>query len=244
MKTPPPYAITSVDNALRIAAMLQLEGALTVAEVADRLGVARSTAHRLLQMLVYRDFAVQDEHRAYHAGRVLELATHSWSHTAQLRAISLRHLETLVDRLRESANLSIRIGDTVRFIASVECRQALRVGSREGMVFPAHQTTAGLLLLAELPPAKLAELYPEDEDLSRLKAELATIRKQGFAVNQDRSERGVVAVGVPVRENGVAVAGLSISMPSARYGRAQLPGLVSTLRTVAHSLEADLAAHV
>ena len=48
LKNPPPYTITSVDNALRIAAMLQLEGSLTLSEVAERLGVARSTAHRLL----------------------------------------------------------------------------------------------------------------------------------------------------------------------------------------------------
>jgi DNA-binding IclR family transcriptional regulator len=52
LKKPPPYTITSVDNALRIAAMLQLEGSLTLSEVAERLGVARSTAHRLLAMLV------------------------------------------------------------------------------------------------------------------------------------------------------------------------------------------------
>ena len=65
LKTPPPYAIASVDHALRLAAMLQLEGGLTVSEVAGRLGVARSTAHRLLAMLVYRDFAVQDENRLY-----------------------------------------------------------------------------------------------------------------------------------------------------------------------------------
>ena len=68
LKTPPPYAIASVDHALRLAAMLQLEGGLTVSEVAGRLGVARSTAHRLLAMLVYRDFAVQDENRLYRAG--------------------------------------------------------------------------------------------------------------------------------------------------------------------------------
>ncbi|WP_213016961.1 helix-turn-helix domain-containing protein [Rhodococcus sp. 3A] len=55
-KNPPAYAISSVDHALRLAAMLHLKGELTVAEAADRLGVARSRAHRLLQMLVYRDF--------------------------------------------------------------------------------------------------------------------------------------------------------------------------------------------
>ncbi|WP_026402425.1 IclR family transcriptional regulator [Actinomadura rifamycini] len=240
LKTPPPYAITSVDNALRIATMLQLEGPLTVTEVAQRLGVAGSTAHRLLAMLVYRDFAVRQADRSYRVGPVLELAAHSQSTTARLRAAALPHLHRLVDILDESANLTIRTGTTVRFIASVESRQALRVGSREGMVFPAHRTTAGLLLLAELPPDQLDELYT-DHDLDTLRADLARVRRNGFALNEGRSERGVVAVGVPVTSpDGEAAAGLSISMPSARYEKHRLPTLVTTLRTAARSLEHDL----
>lgn len=241
-KNPPAYAISSVDHALRIAAMLQLEGALSVAEVAARLGVARSTAHRLLQMLVYRDFAVQDETRTYHAGPVLELAAHSQSETARIRAAGLPHLRRLVDIFEESANLAIRTGDTVRFIGSVESRQALRVGSREGMVFAAATTTAGLLLLAELPPDELAELYSDADELARLRSELAIVRRNGFAVNHERSERGVVAVGVPLRSRrGEVVAGLSISMPGARYEKSQLPTLVAVLKRAASAIEADLA---
>jgi DNA-binding IclR family transcriptional regulator len=250
LKAPPAYAVTSVDHALRIATMLQLEGTLTVAEVAERLGVARSTAHRLLRMLVYRDFAVQDESRAYRAGPVLELASHSRSRAAELRTTALPHLRRLVDLLDESANLTVRTGDTARFIASVECGQALRVTSREGMVFPAHRTTAGLLLLAELSPEELAGVYAADRyvqdpegrpDLDLLRAELARIRRAGFAVNQGRSERGVVAIGVPVRAaDGTTVAGVSISMPSARYDRNRLPGYVAALHRAAGAIEADL----
>ncbi|MFD8161418.1 helix-turn-helix domain-containing protein [Streptomyces malaysiensis] len=102
MKTPPTYAIASIDHALRLATMLQLEGSLRVAEAAERLGVAQSTAHRLLQMLVYRDFAVQDETRVYRAGPVLELAAHSLSRTALLRSVALPHMRGLVDAVEES----------------------------------------------------------------------------------------------------------------------------------------------
>jgi DNA-binding IclR family transcriptional regulator len=252
LKAPPPYAIASVDHALRAATMLQLEGGLTVSEIAERLGVARSTAHRLLAMLVYRDFAVQDENRVYRAGPVLELAAHSQSQVSALRAAALPHLRRLVGLLDETANLTIRTGDTARFIASVECRQALRVSSREGMVFPAHRTTAGLLLLAELPESELAEVYAVDRyrdrpaerpDLAALRTELARIRRKGFAVNRERSERGLVAVGVAVRDpDGTAQAGLSVSMPSVRYDPRQLPPLVATLTAAARGLEADLAA--
>jgi len=158
-KTRPAYAIDSVDHALRLAAMLQLEGALTVSDAADRLGVARSTAHRVLAMLVYRDFAVQGSDRRYHAGPVLELATHSRSLTARLRTVAMPHLEGLVAVLGESANLIIRTGDRARFIASAESTQALRVEQREGMVFPAHLVSGGLVLLAEAGEAEVTALY-------------------------------------------------------------------------------------
>lgn len=250
LKTPPPYAIASVDNALRIATMLQLEGTLTVAEVADRMGTARSTAHRLLAMLVYLDFAVQDESRTYRAGPVLEIAAHSRSGTAHLRSVALPHLHRLVDLLDESANLAIRTGDTARFIASVESHQTLRIGSREGMAFPAHRITAGLLLLAGLDteelenvyaPEKYADRPAERPDVAALRAELAKIRRNGFVLNQGRSERGVVAVGVPVSApDGTPVAGLSVSIPSVRYAPGRLPGLVAALHKAARAIEQDL----
>lgn len=244
LKSPPAYAIASVDHALRLATMLQLEGTLTLAEAAERLGVARSTAHRLLRMLVYRDFAVQDASRAYHAGPVLQLAAHSGSQTARLREAALPALSRLVETLDESANLVIRTGDTARFIASVECGQALRVGNREGMVFPADAVTGGLLLLADLSDDDLAAAYAgaEPRDLARLRGELARIRRAGFAVNQGRSERGVTAVGVPVRDpGGVVIAGLSVSIPSVRYEKERLPALVAALHRAAGSIEAELA---
>jgi DNA-binding IclR family transcriptional regulator len=231
--------------------MLQLEGGLTVSEVAERLRVARSTAHRLLAMLVYRDFAIRDDNHVYRAGPVLELAAHSQSWVSSLRAAALPHLQRLVVLLDETANLAIRTGDTTRFIASVECRQALRVGSREGMVFPAHRTTAGLLLLAELSTSELDGVYASERyrdrpgdrpDLASLRAELARIRRNGFVVNRERSERGLVAIGIAVHDtDGTVQAGLSVSMPSVRYHPHRLPSLVATLSSTARTLEAELA---
>lgn len=246
-KSPPAYIVTSADHALRAAVMLQLEGGLTVSQIGERLGVARSTAHRLLQTLVYRDFAVQDDQRRYLPGPVLELATHSQSRTSQLRASALPHLHHLVDVVGETANLTIRTGDSTRFVASVECRHALRVGSREGMVFPAHRTTAGLVMLAALDPDAVEELYSvqryserpdERPDLSSLRTQLARVRGAGFALNDGLSERGVVAIGVPVRGlDGSTQAGLSISIPTVRYDRNQLPTLVATLQRTAGAIE-------
>ena len=250
MKTPPAYAVTSVDHALRLAVVLQVEGPLTVSAAAERLGVARSTAHRLLQTLVYRDFAVQGEDRVYRAGPVLELSGRSPSDAARLRAAALEPLRVLVDTLGETCNLSVRIGTTVRFVASVECDQALRVGSREGMVFPAHTVTGGLVMLAALTPQRVDALYaperfadrPDDRpDLRRLHADLKAVRRTGIAVNLERSERGLAAILRAVLDaDGDPIAAVSVSMPTVRYRKERVPEVVAALGAAADAVARGL----
>lgn len=250
LKEPPAYAVTSVDHALRLAAMLQLEGPMTVSAAAERLGVARSTAHRLLSMLVYRDFAVQDENRAYWAGPVLELGVRANSGLSALRAAALGPLRQLVDTLDETANLSVRTGTTCRFLLSVEGSRTLRVSSREGMVFPAHEVTGGLIGLAALSDQQVESLYAEERyagppgerpDMPRLLEELNAVRRTGTAVNLERSERGLAAVGVPVRDSaGATVAAVSLSMPTVRYEPARVSGIVTALNAASRAISRGL----
>lgn len=249
LKNPPAYGVTSVDHALQLAVILQVEGPLTVSEAARRLGVARSTAHRLLSTLVYRDFAVQNENRSYRAGPVLEIAAQTQSNVAAIRAAALGPLRALVDALDETANVSIRTGRTVRFIASVECTRALRVGNREGMVFPAHQATGGLVMLAALSDDELAALYtpaPADTseqrpDLAQLRTELRAVRRSGTALNLERSETGVVAVGRGVTDSkGCTVAAVSVSMPAVRHTPRRLKEIIAALTSTAEAISAAL----
>ncbi|MFC8567249.1 IclR family transcriptional regulator C-terminal domain-containing protein [Streptomyces sp. NPDC057245] len=75
-----------------------------------------------------------------------------------------------------------------------------------------------------------------------MRTELRRLRRNGFAVNRERSERGLVAVGVPVRDQEeTALAGLSVSMPGVRYDPQRLQPLVTALKTAAHALERDLS---
>lgn len=252
MKTEPNYTITSVDHALQLAVLLQVEGSLSVSEAARRLGVARSTAHRLLAMLVFRDFAVQEADRRYSAGPVLSLSAHSQPRTALLREVAMPHLASLVERVNESANLIILAGDHARFIGSVECTQALRVGNREGMVFPAHLVSGGKPILADLPEEQLQALYaaerwsgrpelrPDPEALAR---ELRAVRERGFAINAERTESGVTALGRAIRdETGRAEAAVSVSMPTVRFAEERVPHLVTALALTARDIEQDMRA--
>ncbi|MGW9136178.1 IclR family transcriptional regulator domain-containing protein [Streptomyces sp. NPDC055681] len=206
---------------------------------------------------------MSDEKRVYRAGPVLELAAHSQSQASRLRAAALPHLRRLVDLLDETANLTIRTGDTAVHRQRRERTGAAgRLPGGDGVPGPPHDRrpappllSSPLLsspLLSELDDAELAEVYsaaryrdrPADRpNFAQLRSELELITRNGFAVNQERSERGLVAVGVPVRDrDGTAEAGLSVSMPSVRYDPHGLRSPIATLSAAARALEADLAA--
>lgn len=243
VKNKPMYAIESVDHALHLAQLLQQEGPLRVTDAAERLGVSVSTAHRLLAMLVYRDFAEQTQDRRYAAGPTLRPTQPSEAPLALLRRTAAPHLQALTNRMRESTNLMILVGAEVRFLATAECDQRLRVGDRAGMVLRAHQASGGKVLLAFLPPDRVDELFQGigDVDLRRLHRELALARKRGFAINDQLTEPGVTAVGVAVRgPAGQPHAAISVSMPTVRFHRDRLIGWVNDLTTAAAVIERDL----
>jgi len=249
VKNRPHYAVASVDHALQLATMLQIEGPLSVSEAAERLGVARSTAHRLLAMLVYRDFAVQDADRRYSPGPVLSLAAHSRSKTSLLRTSAMPHLERLVNEVGETANLMILAGDHARIIGSVESLQSLRVGDREGMVFPAHLASGGRLMLADLSEEQLDAIYAEHRwterlhqrpDLEHLRTDLATVRQRGFAINAERTESGVTAIGRGVHIDGRIAAAVCVSLPTVRFSEDRLPRLLTALSEAARGIERDV----
>lgn len=254
LKTPPPYAIASVDHALRLIFLLQTESPLRVADAAARLGVAPSTAHRLLAMLVYRDFAVQSDDRRYHPGPALTFGSHPGRHdmggVTRLRETFQAHLEILAERIEESVGLMLRRGTSAYFVAFVEGPQAVRVGDREGMTFPAYKASGGKALLAELADDDVRHLYdpgrrPSHEpgpDLTALLRELAAIRVSRVAINREGTEPGVAAVARTVRDGtGQAVGAISISMPAQRFDEGMLRRTKRALGWACDDVEQSLA---
>jgi DNA-binding IclR family transcriptional regulator len=235
--------LDSVDNALRLLLLLRRDGVLRVTRVAEELGVAHSTAHRLLASLRHRGFVVQDAGRAYRPGPACaELG--SAAYVLGLAPLVRDHLERLNADIGETVHLVVRTGRDVRFIDGVEGTQVLRVGSRTGMVLPAHRTSGGKALLAELPGATLAVLYDDgDPPLEALQRELATTRRRGYGLNVEESERGVVALGVAVHDaEGRAVAAVTVAAPTARFRRQDLLGVLPALRATAGTIDEELTA--
>ena len=252
MKNKPPYSIDSVDNALRILQTLRDSGQVRVSDVAAELGIARSTAHRLLAMLVYRDFAVQAEDRSYRPGPAIAAEPLRGEPAQRLRQAMRPHMEALCDQVAETINLVVRLGTQTRFLHTVESAQVLRVGDRQGTVLPAWKTSGGKALLAELPDVQLTALLrgaagrpPEGMTAAErrsLVSELRLVRDQGYAENIQESESGVCAIGLCLRDKtGDPVAALSVSAPSVRYTPDRSRMFLSELRTTVAKAQPDLS---
>jgi IclR family transcriptional regulator, acetate operon repressor len=241
VKNKPAYAVESVDNALRILQALRDSGQVRISDVSAELGIARSTAHRLLSMLVYRDFAIRTEDHAYLPGPALSAPPLRGEPTQRLRQALRPRMEALCARVSETVNLTVRLGAQTRFLHTVEPAQVLRVGDRTGTILPAWKTSGGKVLLAELPDAELTALLSgvaqrppaglTGRERRALAGELRVVREQGYAENIEESESGVCAVGVCVRDgSGEAVAALSVAAPSVRYAPERALAFVRELR--------------
>ncbi|AEE47127.1 IclR family transcriptional regulator [Cellulomonas fimi] len=240
----PAYVIESVDNALRLLQMLRDEGPVRLTEASARIEVSRSTAHRLLAMLVYRGFAIQRPDKAYAPGPGLLSETSQAELVGRLRSTCRPHLELLARRCGESVNLMIRTGPHVRFIQTVEGSATLRTADRQGAVMSTLEASGGLALVAEAPPEEVRamELNAPRGWWPTVEKELERVRRHGFALNLAYTEPHVAAIGLALHDpNGAGIAAFSISMPQSRLDPRRRDELVAQARETRREIEADLA---
>ena len=224
----PSYPIESVDNALKLLHMLRERSHIRVSEASSSIGVARSTAHRLLAMLQHHGFVRQDPFsRAYVAGPALLDFGLAIVRDRDLRTLARPFLETLSRETGETVHLIILQGRDVLFLDCVESAKAVRVGNRTGLLLPAHCTSAGKALLAALPPERFKALYPEEplpgltrrsiRTRARLEREVSLVRKRGYATNFGETEEDIGSVGALIqdRQRGLRAA-LSVAAPTSR----------------------------
>lgn len=245
--------LESVDNALRVLLLLSDGRSVTVTSLAAELGVAPSTAHRLLATLVHRQFVVQGPDRSYAAGPAMLRMGAGQHSRASLLSLARPYLREVSRALDETCHIGLLVGRSTHFLMSEEAGHTLRIGIRDGQIMPAHLTAGGKVLLARLPPDRFAELYPAagvpEEELDAaavalLAEEVEGVRRRGYALNKGATERGLYALGVPiVGEGGVAVGSLTVSMPSVRWVTGRVPDLVAQLRAGADRIAAGISAH-
>jgi DNA-binding IclR family transcriptional regulator len=225
---------------------------LNLTAISSRLGLPRSTVHRLLSALESQGFLA---HEPGSHGYQLGYQLLYWGMVAQssldLRKESLPILRWLSQVTGETAILSVRDGSRGICLDLVESNQPVRLAMRVGRRLRLHAGASAKVLWAFLPEAEIddilgsIELVPLEAntitDPGRLRAELSDIRRLGYAVSWEETDCGAMGVAAPVFDHaGRPIAGLGIAAPLARVPPQRVPEISAHLLEGARQLSARL----
>jgi DNA-binding IclR family transcriptional regulator len=225
------HFIQSVLKALDVLeAFTEDQYVLGVTELSRRLGYSKSSVFNLLATLRSRGYIeVDPETRRYSLGvKLLELSQ-AVRANIEIRDRAAPLLRQLARETREAVYLTVLRDDHSTYIYSIEASGHSVARSAFGLRAPLHCTSVGKAKLAFLSAEEIDRIIkgvglqrftPNTiTDPDRLKAELALIRRRGYAVDNEEREIGIRCVGVPIfDDSGAVVASFSISGPAGRLG--------------------------
>jgi IclR family transcriptional regulator, KDG regulon repressor len=200
-------------------------GGLGITDLSTALKAPKSTVHRLIATLEVAGYAVFDPPTArYILGSRLARLGEQLNSQSPLLNFGVATLETLTHQCQEASHLAILEGTEVVYISREESKEPVRISFGMGHRAPAHCTALGKALLAGLTDAEIRMLYQNQgklqhctprtiTSLSSLLAEIATIRREGIASDNEEYMPGLRCIAAPVRDySGRIVAAMSLSM--------------------------------
>ncbi|MHA6799382.1 IclR family transcriptional regulator [Bounagaea algeriensis] len=224
---------------------------LTLDELAEKLGVHKSTAMRLLRTLESHRFVRRVDQHRYRLGSTLFGLANQALEDLDVRGVARPGLESLGSRTGHTVHLAICEADEVVYIDKVDSNQPVRMYSRVGRRAPLHCTAMGKVLVAGRSgqarsqlangleyPALTANTITTPE---RFLAELDRVKQQGYAVDDAEHEDFIHCVAAPLRnDHGEVIAAISVSAPKVLLDRAGLLALVDDLLATAGRISAEL----
>jgi IclR family transcriptional regulator, pca regulon regulatory protein len=247
-----PHFVRSLERGLAvIRAFDEHNPELTLSDVARAAGMTRAAARRFLLTLEDLGYVRSDGRWFTLSPRILELG-YAYLSSLSLTEVAEPHLERLVAEVHESSSVSVLDGEDIVYVARVPTRRIMAVSINVGTRFPAYATSMGRVLLSRLPEEEL-EAYLDRVELrplsprtltsqKRLRAELAKVRSQGWALVDQELEEGLRSIAAPIRDrSGRTIAAVNLSAHASRMSidegrRRLLPALLAT----AERIEADL----
>src|SRR3954462_8892190 len=222
------------------------EPALTVSEISRRTGLHVATASRLVAELVSYGFLTRDDDRRVRIGmRLWELATRA-SPSLSLRNAAMPFMEGVHDVVGHPVQLGVLDGDEVLFLERLTAPEAVINYTRIAGRLPLHASSSGLVLLAHADRALQQRILGAPllrytaatiTTPDRLRALLADVRRQGFAVLAGHVHEDATGVAVPVRgRDGEVVAALSAIVPNDGQAHTRVPALLAAARGITRTL--------
>lgn len=245
--------VQAVDRALHLleAMSLRSEGA-RLSELAREVGLAPSTTHRLLTTLEQRGFAQFDPAQSqWHIGRRAFTVGMAFSHWQNLVAAAMPFLRSLRDTTRETANLGVLEEGEVITVAQIESREIIRAIAPPGGRAPVMNSGMGKAIVATWPDTAIEELVARHGlrpmtrrslgSMAAVRAEIARIRRQGFAVDDEEFTSGMRCVAAVIwSPAGEAIGAISVSALAGRLPPGAVAATGAQVRAVAQRLTSAL----
>lgn len=242
-----------MEKALKIIGILAESGKeLALHEIAEKLGIPKSTAHGLISTLYNYNFIEQSSFTGkYKLGlRLFELGN-IVANRMDVRTTAAPYIQKLVETIEETVHLTILDKGKVLYIDKRESHQSLRIASQIGMRLPAHCTGVGKVLLAFSPPSEIKKIVATNglpmftkntiTDFNKLEKELKRIKIQGYAIDNEEFMEGLRCVAAPLRDHtGKVCAAISISGPVSRLEGEKLELSKKTIIETASEISAKL----
>ena len=218
------HTIPVIDRMMLVLGALEKQpDGLTIRQLSDNLALPRTSVYRILNTLHAHNVVRRDNDGSYHlGGRLLRMASHVATnlHEVDLVAHGQPFLDRLAAETGEGVKLSVIVENGVLVLAAAAGRREYALTVVPGQRIPIHAGAAGKLLLAYLPADEQTRLLQAPleaytkttiTDPRRLKAELARIRRQGWAQDKGESSLSIEAFAAPVfARDGRMIAALSI----------------------------------
>lgn len=251
---PRPYNAQSLERGLLALALLRdsPRGELGLTGLARELGLHKSTVHRLLTTLIRHDYVAQDATtKRYRLGLGFLEPAHQVVEHLDVRRCALRPMHALARESGESVYLNVQAGSRALCIDEVVGPQGVTLGSNVGVALPLHATATGKCFLAWMVGAEVDRVLGKDgleavtghtiRDRELLLATLDQVRAQGYAVNDEETEPGVLYAAAPIFDASGRVEGaISVGAPILRGGRDRLPQLAVAVKLAAARISAVL----
>ncbi|HWF57884.1 MAG TPA: IclR family transcriptional regulator, partial [Candidatus Dormibacteraeota bacterium] len=230
-----------VESADRMLRILEAFGArerdVSLGELADRVGLPKSSVHRLLTTLIAHGFIDRDPGtRRYTLGiRLFELGSAAL-HERGLHGAAQPLLQELSRRTGETCHLAVLSGIEAVYVYKVEGPATISMSSRVGGRAPAHATSIGKVLVAWGSAELLEDVRAHPmaawtthtiTSVEALDAELRAVRLRGYALDLGEYAEGLNCIAAPVRDQGGGVmAALGIAGPRTRIEEPRLAELI------------------
>lgn len=219
--------VNSVDKAMILLSQTKRHGWLSVAEAADLIDSAPSTAQRILSTMKSRGFLVQSGDRRYGPGPEMRLDAVVHPRVSALRSIASPLLKELTMSTGETTNLVLLEDRQVLYLDSVDSPHPYRIPALTGSRMPAHCSAGGKAQLAVLAPDEVRRIYADGvppwpfskiHTIEELESDLRATRQRGYSLSRGETEGNVMSVAAPILDrDGYPLAGMTIAVPGIRF---------------------------